>query len=232
MAGVLEGSAAGSSFGPWGAIAGGLLGGLGGLLGGRSEEKAARKASRAAQQAGEAQLGHQQSALDFLMERDQVPAQYQQAAIQRMGGNLGISFDAEGNQIQDTTSQLQRLQGSPIYQAIMAGQQTGEEALLRSASATGGLRSGNVQANLAKYGTQLQTQASLAAYQDQERQMSQLVGLQGHPGAIAQQMNLMGSTQGQMGMGQAQMGMDAARNRTGNIMGGMNMGLQAYDALF
>ena len=61
-------------------------------------------------------------------------------------------------------------ENSALYRAIMAGRDQGEQAILRNASATGGLRSGNSIEDLANYNTNLQTRALLSGYEEALRQ--------------------------------------------------------------
>jgi hypothetical protein len=85
---------------------------------------------------------------------------------------------------------MSNLRMSPIYQAIMGGQQQGEEAIMRNAGATGGLRSGNVSGSLGKYAQDLNTQAlgqSLGGLQT-------MMGFQTNELPIAQGMGGVGQT--------------------------------------
>lgn len=134
----------------------------------------------------------QKEALDYLKERETIPRQFSEAALQGLGGLYGL----EGG----TGSQQQLIDqaiSSPLYKAIMGGQEAGEESILRSAAATGGLRSGNVQANLYDYNTQLQNQALLESYNQQLQGLTGLAGLPSNASEIAQMTSGIGQTLGQ-----------------------------------
>lgn len=64
---------------------------------------------------------------------------------------------------------LAEAENSALYQAIMSGRDQGEQAILRNASATGGLRSGNSIEDLANFNTNLQNQALLSGYNEAVR---------------------------------------------------------------
>lgn len=61
---------------------------------------------------------------------------------------------------------ISQAQGSPLYAAIMGTQRAGEQAILRNASATGGLRGGGTIGNLTDFGQQTANRALLASYAD------------------------------------------------------------------
>jgi hypothetical protein len=101
---------------------------------------------------------------------------------------------------------IERAKMSPLYQNIMGGQELGEEAIMRNAAATGGLRSGNVQGNMYDYITQLQNQALLSSYNEQLSGLQGMAGLPSNAGMIANQMGNIGQTyaQGQVAAANAQ----------------------------
>ena len=72
-----------------------------------------------------------------------------------------------------------------------------EEAIMRHASATGGLRSGNVQEAMYDYNTQLQNQALLQSYNQQLQGLQGLAGLPSYAPQIASGMAGVGQTLGQ-----------------------------------
>lgn len=105
------------------------------LLGGRSRRRAARRAAEAQAAAEEARIAQFRP--------------WQQAGAEAISAQrrlLGLA-GAEAQQ-QDVTA----LEQSPWFQS-MARQ--GEDALLQNASATGGLRGGNIQAALAQFRPQM-----------------------------------------------------------------------------
>ncbi len=79
-------------------------------------------------------------------------------------GNL-VGLNGEGVQ----ASAIEALQGSPLFRSLM---RSGEEAILANASATGGLRGGNLQRGLADFRADLLAQTI-------ERQLAQLGGISG-----------------------------------------------------
>ena len=110
-----------------------------------------KRAGQESRRIGEEQADKQQQAVDYLSAQNELPNQLRQGAMQQYGGLYGIG----GNQA-DSLAQLKQ---SPIYQGIMGTQQAGEESILRNQAMTGGFRSGDTQANLGKYGAQLENQA-------------------------------------------------------------------------
>ncbi len=118
---------------------------------------------------------------------------------------------------------LDQVRASPLYQAILGTRKAGEEGILRSASATGGLRSGNVNEALYDQNQRLEERALLSGYEDQMRGLTGLAGIpsmapqiaqataapamtraQGiTAGAQAQQANTAGMMQGLFGLGGA-----------------------------
>ena len=203
--------------GPVGAVAGASLGNS--LLGGSAGDAAAGAATDAAG----IQAQYQREALDYLKEKEALPREYSEAAITQMGGTVGIG---DGNQQEI----IDRALASPLYGAIMGGQEAGEDAILRNASATGGLRSGNVQSNLYDYNVQLQNKALLESY---NQQMTTLHGLSGLPTMapqIAQQTGAIGTTLAQGITAAAQAQQAASQNSMGNLMGLGNLGIAAYGA--
>lgn len=117
---------------------------------------------------------------------------------------------------------------SPLYGAIMGGQEAGEEAILRSAGATGGMRSGNAQYGLYDYNTQLQNQALLESYNQQLAGLQSLAGMPSKASEISGQMAGIGQTQAQGITAAAQAQQAASQQGIGNIMGLGQLGLAAY----
>ena len=117
------------------------------------------------------------------------------------------------------TWSMKDIQKSPLYGEIMSGRQQGEEGIMRNASATGGLRSGNVQSNMYEYNTGLANRASLAAYQDQKQGFQSMAKLPSNSGNIANLMGGIGQTYGQGMIGSAQAEQASQQNNINNIMG-------------
>ena len=127
------------------ALAGGGASLLSGLIGGSSQASAARKQARALQR----YLGpYAQAGQDALS---------QQMALMGMGSP------------EEQAAMIAQLEGGPEYQALV---EQGENAMLANASATGGLRGGNLQGALAQFRPQMLSQLI-------NQQMSRLGGIAG-----------------------------------------------------
>jgi hypothetical protein len=119
---------------------GGVIGaGLGGAIEGR---ESVGEASQAQQQAAQGGIDEQRRQFDAIQKLLQPYTEAGTGALAQQQALLGLG--APGSQQQAITA----LQGSPQFQAL---QQQGENAILQNASATGGLRGGNVQAALAQF---------------------------------------------------------------------------------
>lgn len=171
----------------------GIIGAIGGLaLSGYSAyrgKRSADKAAGAAIQASETEATAQREALDYLKEINKLPQEFREQALMQLGGLYGL----EGG-VGSQDELIQRAIDSPLYQEIMGGLDVGEEAILRNAAATGGLRSGNVNYNLADYGTRLQNQALLKSYNQQLQGLHGLSGLSTNENQIAQLISGIGGT--------------------------------------
>ena len=129
---------------PLGAIAGGLAG-----LSAGGQQQSAQAQSQAASQAAAAQsraaeLGIEEQRRQFDLTRDLLQP-YTQAgapALQQQQAFLGLA----GQPAQQEA--IRAIEQSPQLAALM---QQGENAILQNASATGGLRGGNVQAALGQF---------------------------------------------------------------------------------
>jgi hypothetical protein len=127
-----------------GSVFGGPIGGtIGSALGGAIEgRKSVKDASQAQQQASQAGIDEQRRQFDAIQK---LLNPYVEAGTSALGGQQALlGLGAPGSQQQAIAA----LQGSPQFQAL---QQQGENAILQNASATGGLRGGNVQAALAQF---------------------------------------------------------------------------------
>ena len=115
---------------------------LGGAYGAREERKAAGRAAGAQVEAARLGTEEQRRQFDRLQE---LLAPYVEAGTGALGGQqalLGLS----GPEAQQQA--ISGIEGSPLFGALV---RQGEEGILQSASATGGLRGGNVQGALAQY---------------------------------------------------------------------------------
>jgi len=199
-----------------------------GLLGGGmayAGSKSAKSAANAAIQGSEIQADYQKDALEYLKEREALPQQYREGALNQLGGLYGLE-GGTGNQ----QEMIDRAIQSPLYQQIMGGLDAGENAILRNASATGGLRSGNTNYNLADYGTQLQNKALLESYNQQLMGLQGMAGLPSMAPAIASGMSDIGTTYGQGITAAAQAKQSGGQNIVNNMMGLGQLGISAYTA--
>jgi hypothetical protein len=172
-------------------------------------------AQRAAgQQAGAAQAGIDEQRRQFeAMRAGLAPFQqagtqalggfapYQQAGLQAFGQQQALA-GLQGQQAQQQA--IGALEASPLYQSLA---KQGEEAILQRASATGGLRGGNVQAALAQF-----RPAMLQQLIDQQYQ--RLGGFAGTGLDVTGKLASLGQSSAAM---QGQGGMNAA-NSIGNLL--------------
>ena len=115
-----------------------------------NQRKAASQASSAQQQASQAGIEEQRRQFEAVRE---LLAPYTQAglpALQQQQALLGLS-GAEAQQ-----AAISAIENQPGFQSMI---QQGENALLQNASATGGLRGGNLQGAMAQFRPQMLSQA-------------------------------------------------------------------------
>ena len=182
---------------------------MGGFFRKLTGEKAARETGIAGREAAAAQ----QEALDYLKEREAIPREFSEAATEQFGGLFGLG-DVSGEEA------LANIQGTPIYQAIMGQRESGEEAILRNAAATGGLRSGNVQDALARYSGDLETQALTQS----------LSGLQGLANLPSNANQIAGLT-ANIGQTLAQSRIGSAQTQQAGLMGLLNTAIGGAEAV-
>lgn len=119
---------------------GGVIGaGLGGAIEG---QESVGQASQAQQQAAQGGIDEQRRQFDAIQKLLQPYTQAGAGALTQQQALIGLG--TPGAQQEAITA----LQGSPQFQAL---QQQGENAILQNASATGGLRGGNIQGALAQF---------------------------------------------------------------------------------
>lgn len=129
------------------AVAGGTL--VGGYLSSKSQTKAANKAADA--QTESAQLGIEEQRRQF-DKIQQLLAPFIGAGNAALTGQQDL-LGLNGRDVQDVA--YREIEQSPAFAALT---RQGEESLLANASATGGLRGGNVQGALAEFRPQLLAQ--------------------------------------------------------------------------
>ena len=137
----------------WGlvAVAGATV--VGGYMASKSASKAANSAANAQRDASNAQINAQIAEAGYQFDKIQeLLSPYSQAGVKALGGQqdlLGLNgADAQ-------KSAVEAINNSPTMQALT---QQGENSILQNASATGGLRGGNVQGALAQFRPQLLSQ--------------------------------------------------------------------------
>lgn len=197
---------------------GGVVGGLVGGLFGDGDD-----AADASRDAANTQAQAQREALEYLKEREAIPQQFREGALTQLGGLYGLE-GGEGSQ----QALIDAARNSPLYGAIMGTLDSSEEAIMRQASATGGLRSGNVQNALAKNAQQLENQALLESYSQQLSGLQGLAGLPSNASQIASQTAGIGQTlaQGQIGAAQAQQA--GQQNTFNNLLGLGSLAVAAF----
>lgn len=173
---------------------------MGGFVRTLTGSRAAKASGRAAagqaeglERAAEIQAESQREALDYLKAREALPQEFREGALSQIGGLYGLG-DVPGQEV------MANLQASPIYGAITGQRQAGEEAILRNAAATGGLRSGNVQDALARYSGDLENQALMQSLSG----LQGLAALPSNANQIAGAIGGIGQTLGQGVAGAAQ----------------------------
>jgi hypothetical protein len=177
---------------------------------------AGEEAQKASRRASGASVAAQERALDYLQEREALPQAYREAGLQGLGGEFGLTLDQEGNVISDGSTISERALTSPFY---TTGRDVGEEAIMRRASVTGGLRSGNTQDALARANQSLYAQS----YGQQLQGLQGMAQLSSNAGNIAQGMTNIGATQAQGIMAPAQIGMQADQNLMNAGLMGLGM---------
>lgn len=133
----------------WGlvAVAGATV--VGGYMASESASKAANSAARAQGDAANAQIAEAGYQFDKIQE---ILSPYSQAGLKALGSQQDL-IGLNGADAQK--SAVEAINNSPTMQAMT---QQGENSILQNASATGGLRGGNVQGALAQFRPQLLSQ--------------------------------------------------------------------------
>ena len=171
-------------------------------------------AADAAEEAAQITAGSQREALEYLKEKERLPSQYRDAALGMTGSELGLMMDEQGNVISDPNfDRVQAAKDDPLYAALL---DSGEQSILRSASATGGLRSGNTIASLGNLGRD----ALLSTLQKQDANKDRLLGLNSYAPQISSQIAGIGQTLGQGKLAGAQAELQGRNQLLGAIIEG------------
>lgn len=159
----------------------------------------AERGADAIEGAADTAAASQAESLAYLKEVEKLPRALREEALMGLGGEVGFTFDEQGNIVSDGSTMEERALASPMY---TGAREQGAEAIMRRASATGGMRSGNTQDALYRADSALFQNA----YQQQQNLMSGLSGLPSYASDIAGVTTGIGQTQaaGIMGAAQAQ----------------------------
>lgn len=142
----------------------GIFSAIAGIFGGNKQSKAAKQAAQLQYDAAMAGLNEERRQFDITRADYQPYQDLGKSAINPLGNLVGVNGEAAQQGIID------QLKAGPLYTSLI---DSGEEALLANASATGGLRGGNTQDALARF--RGDTLNSVIA--DQLAQYSGLVGI-------------------------------------------------------
>lgn len=133
----------------------GLIVGGTSLLSGALQSSAAKSASKTQAKAADAGIAEQRRQFDLVQSLLKPYVEAGAPALSAQQAMLGLRTPEE------EAAQIAAVERSPTFQALL---QSGEEALLQRASATGGLRGGNVQAALAQFRPQMLAQELESRY--------------------------------------------------------------------
>lgn len=172
----------------------------------------------ASREASEITAEYQREALGYLKDRERLPQQFREGALQQFGGLYRLPG---GDPAADA-----RIRQNPMFQATLGQLPQQEEAILRNQSATGALRSGGTDMMLANN----QRMNTLNAYQNTLGGLQSLANLPSNAGQIAQQTAGIGQTLGQGVLGAAQTQQAQQQAGFGNMMGLGQLGLAAFGA--
>jgi hypothetical protein len=134
------------TFGLSGAALAGIAVGGATLISGSQQASAARSAARTQAGAAEAGIAEQRRQFDAMRELLKPYTEAGLPALEAQQALLGL----QGPEAERAA--IERIRGGETFQALT---RQGEEALLQRASATGGLRGGNIQAALSQFRPQL-----------------------------------------------------------------------------
>jgi len=115
------------------------------------------KAAGAATAGAQISADAQREALAYLKEEEEIPQFFRKGALNVIGGLSGLG-DMSGQEA------VAKIKNSEIYKQVLGSRMAGEDAILRNASATGGIRGGNVQGALAQFRPNLLNQLIEAQY--------------------------------------------------------------------
>lgn len=185
----------------WGFVGAAAVTTIGGLVMSNQAKQAAKGAAGAQQAAAQSGIDEQRRQFDAIQA---LLAPYIEAGTGALGAQRGL-LGLAGPEAQKTA--IEALQASPQFQFLT---KQGEDAILANASATGGLRGGNVQGALAQFRPQLLSQMI-------ESQFQKLGGITQMGQASATGQASLGMQQGQ---NIAQLLAQQGQAQAGGILGG------------
>lgn len=189
------------------------------VIGSSMQADAAEDAANAQSASAQAGIDEQRRQFDALQE---LLKPYTQAGVGALGQQQAL-LGLGGAQAQQGA--YQGIENSPAFQALM---QQGENAMLQNASATGGLRGGNLQAAMAQFRPQLLAQQIQSQFQNLGGLTS--IGQNAAAGVGNAGMNTGANIATLLGQqGAAQAGSQLAQGRAmGSALGGVGQGIGAY----
>jgi hypothetical protein len=199
-----------------------VVGGGASVLSANAQSKAAREASQAQVQSNQAAIDEQRRQFDATRELLQPFVQAGPPALREQMRILGLLGP------EDQQAAIQQQEQNPFFQALA---RQGEEAILQRASATGGLRGGNVQAALAQFRPELLNSFI-------EQQYGRLGGLAGAGQNAAAGVGTFGANTGAnignllVGQGRVQAGNALAQGQaSANLFGGIGQAANTFGNL-
>jgi hypothetical protein len=193
-----------------GLIGGGVM--FGNVLQGEQNRRAASQAAGAQAQASQAAIEEQRRQFDAMRTLLQPYTEAGLPALKQQQALLGLS----GPEAQQAA--ISAIENQPGFQSML---QQGENAMLQNASATGGLRGGNLQGAMAQFRPQMLSQA----IQDQYARLGGMTSL-GQQSASG-----VGTAGMQTGRGIADLLGQIGSARAGGILGQANAQQQMFNSL-
>jgi len=198
-----------------------------GLASAYVSNKAGKRAANASNNAANIQAQGEREKLDYLKQVEKLPLEIRDRFLPQLAD---VYSGGQGQQnLIDSAMQ------SPLYKQLIGNiegsQPFAEEAILRNASATGGLRSGTANENLARLQFQQQNDKNAALTQTYGQQLQGIQGLAGinlNTNQIGNAIAAPSATQAAGMTAAAQAGQQGTQNSINNIMGAVGMGINAY----
>ena len=170
----------------------------------------------ASRDAANTQASYQRDALDYLKEREAMPQQFREGALQQLGGLYGLE-GGTGSQQQF----IDQAKASPLYESLL---RSGDESALRNRSVTGGLRSGGAIADT----QEAQDRALLTSYNQQLSGIQGLANMPSNVNQIASATSGIGQTLAQGQVAGAQADVAQSNQQFGQLLGLGQLGLAAF----